>query len=91
MLLLSPLADLLDLQDGVIARRQVLEIAGESDATLRRRLRRGEWVTMHPGVYINHNGPRTWRQRSWGAVLYAWPAAAVSRLPGTSGGFLATC
>lgn len=71
---LSPLADLLDLQQGVVARRQVLDLAGESDATIRRRLRRRDWVTVHPGVYVNHTGPLTWLQRAWAAVLYAAPA-----------------
>lgn len=75
MLMLSPLADLLDLEDGVAARRQVLAITGESDATIRRRLRRRDWVAIHPGVYLNHTGQPTWRQRAWAAVLYAAPAA----------------
>lgn len=75
MQLLSPLEDLLDLQDGVISRKQVLDLPGESDATVRRRLRRREWVTHHPGVYLNHTGDPTWKQRAWAAVLYASPAA----------------
>jgi hypothetical protein len=74
MRLLSPLEDLLDLQDGVVARRQALDLPGESDATIRRRLRRREWVTLHPGVYLNHTGVPSWRQRAWAAVLYAAPA-----------------
>lgn len=73
--MLSPLDDLLDLQDGVVARRQVLALKGESDATIRRRLRRRDWLPVHPGVYINHTGTLTWRQRAWAAVLYGWPAA----------------
>jgi hypothetical protein len=75
MHLLSPLDDLLDLQDGVISRKQALELPGESDATVRRRLRRREWVTHHPRVYRNHTGDPTWKQRAWAAVLYAAPAA----------------
>lgn len=71
MIVLSPLDDLLDLQNGVVARRQVLDLLGESDATIRRRLRRREWVTLLPGVYVNHTGPPTWRQRAWAATLYA--------------------
>ena len=78
MLMLSPLADLLDLQEGVVARRQVLAITGESDATIRRRLRRREWVAIHPGTYLNHTGEPTWRQRAWAAVLYAAPAALAA-------------
>lgn len=75
MLMLSPIADLLDLQAGVVARRQVLAITGESDATIRRRLRRRDWVAIHPGVYLDHTGEPTWQQRAWAAVLYASPAA----------------
>lgn len=78
MLMLSPTADLLDLQDGVIARRQVLDVPGESDAAIRRRLRRRDWVTVLPGIYLNHTGPPTWRQRAWAAVLYAHPAALAN-------------
>jgi hypothetical protein len=72
---LSRLADLLDLQSGVVSRAQVLDIEGESDATVRRRVRRNEWAVVHPGVYINHTGPLTWLQRAWAAVLLAAPAA----------------
>ena len=70
----ASLAEALDLQVGVISRRQAL-IAGESDNDLRRRLRRREWASVHPGVYVTHTGPLTWLQRAWAAVLYAEPAA----------------
>jgi hypothetical protein len=36
-------------------------------------------VPVHPGVYVDHTGPLTWKQRSWAAVLYAWPAALSHR------------
>lgn len=65
---------LLSTQDGVIARRQALA-AGCSPTAIRRLLRRREWATIHPGVYVDHTGPLTWRQRAWGAVLFHWPAA----------------
>jgi len=61
-------------QSGVISRRQALE-AGEPATSIRRSLRRRDWVTVHPGVYVNHTGPLTWLQRAWAAVLYAAPAA----------------
>jgi hypothetical protein len=40
-------------------------------------------VRVHPGVYVNHNGPLTWEQRAWCAVLVHWPAALAreSALP----------
>lgn len=70
-----PLIELLDLQAGLVSRHQVLALSGESDATIRRRLRRREWAQVHPGVYVNHTGPLTWLQRAWAAVLTAAPAA----------------
>ncbi|KRB80570.1 hypothetical protein ASE01_03110 [Nocardioides sp. Root190] len=66
--------DLLRHQDGVIARRQVLACGGTA-ALVARKLRRREWVAVHPGVYVDHTGPLTWRQRAWAAVLACWPAA----------------
>ncbi|GAA4808538.1 type IV toxin-antitoxin system AbiEi family antitoxin domain-containing protein [Nocardioides caeni] len=71
---MDPLVELLERQNGVIARRQVLD-CGHSPTFVARKLRRREWVAVHPGVYINHTGPLTWRQRAWAAVLVCWPAA----------------
>jgi Transcriptional regulator, AbiEi antitoxin len=68
----------LRLQDGVISRRQALE-AGLTDVDIERRLRRREWARIHPGVYVEHTGPPTWRQRAWAAVLFYWPAALAGR------------
>jgi hypothetical protein len=70
---------LLGLQDGVIARRQAMG-AGMTATEVKRKVRRREWVAMHPGVYVDHTGPLTWPQRAWAAVLACWPAA----LDGTS-------
>jgi hypothetical protein len=67
------IALILSQQDGLISRAQALA-AGASPIQIARSLRR-TWVTVHPGVYINHNGPLTWHQRAWAAVLSAWPAA----------------
>ncbi|MFW0784419.1 hypothetical protein AAFP35_07825 [Gordonia sp. CPCC 206044] len=61
-------------QDGVIARGQVLAL-GFTPAFVRRKVRRREWATVHPGVFVDHTGPLTWRQRAWSAVLDAAPAA----------------
>ncbi|MGB3698633.1 MAG: type IV toxin-antitoxin system AbiEi family antitoxin domain-containing protein [Gordonia sp. (in: high G+C Gram-positive bacteria)] len=68
------LAQLLSDQDGVIARRQVIE-CGLGSAYVRQRLRRRDWVAVYPGIYVAHTGPLTDRQREWSAVLYAFPAA----------------
>lgn len=70
------LARLLKVQDGIVARRQLMEI-GACPHDIRRLLRRRDLVRVHPGVYANHNGPLSWRQRAWAAVLYAGPAAAL--------------
>jgi hypothetical protein len=67
-------SEILLAQDGVISRSQVLE-AGERDQDIRRRLARREWSRIHPGVFVNHNGPPTWNQLAWAAVLFYWPAA----------------
>ena len=68
------LDDILVGQDGVISRRQVLEL-GFSVVFIRRKVRRREWATVYPGIFVNHTGPLTWRQRAWSAVLDAAPAA----------------
>lgn len=61
-------------QDGVVSRRQVIEV-GLGHHDIRRLLRRNEWARVHDGIYVDHTGPLTWRQRAWAAVLYAAPAA----------------
>ncbi len=72
------LAELLALQDGVIARRQALA-AGLGTHDIRRLIRRREWALVHPGVYVDHTGPLTWQQRAWAAVLAVSPAALSHR------------
>lgn len=69
-------------QDGVVARRQLLEL-GARPHDIRRMLRRRDLTVVHPGVYVNHTGPLTWVQRAWAAVLAHWPAALAreSALP----------
>jgi hypothetical protein len=83
---MESVAELLDRQSRVIARHQAIA-AGMSAHGLRRLLRRREWVSVHPGVYVNHTGEPTWLQRAWAAVLAAWPAAlcGVSALRATEG------
>lgn len=65
---------ILELQDGVIARRQAIA-AGMGEVAIARKVRRREWVPVHPGVYVDHTGQLTWRQRAWAAILACWPAA----------------
>lgn len=61
-------------QDGVVSRRQLAE-AGLDPHDLRRLLRRRDLAPLHRGVFVTHTGEPTWRQRAWGAVLHAEPAA----------------
>ncbi len=70
-------------QDGVITRRQLMDL-GWHPHDLKRMLRRRDLTRVHPGIFVHHNGPLTRRQREWTAVLAAWPAALSdeSVLPG---------
>lgn len=69
-------------QDGVVARRQLIQ-AGASGKDVERLIRRRELTVAHRGILVNHSGPLTRRQREWVAVLSAWPAvlADESALP----------
>lgn len=60
-------------QDGAVSRRQLLA-AGRTESELRCWLRHRLLVVVHPGVYVDHTGALTWRQRAWAAVLLAWPS-----------------
>ncbi|UMG94042.1 hypothetical protein [Nocardioides sp. TF02-7] len=71
-------------QSGVLARWR-LKDAGLNDNDIERMIRRRDLTPAHPGVYVDHTGPLTPRQREWVAVLAYWPAAlchesAVPRL-----------
>jgi hypothetical protein len=61
-------------QDGVVTRQQVLALNG-TDADIARMIRRRELAAVHFGVFVDHTGPLSWKQRAWAAVLYYWPAA----------------
>lgn len=77
------LRELLARQDGVIARWQLVAL-GAQPHDIERLLRRRDLCCPHPGVYVDHTGPLTPRQRDWVAVLAAWPAGLTgpSALPG---------
>lgn len=69
------LAELLRwVQDGVMTRQQLLA-HGAVDHDIRRLLRRKDLRRLHEGVYVNHTGALTLRQRQWAAVFALWPAA----------------
>jgi len=67
-------ARILSMQHGVISRAQAID-AGLAQHDVRRQVRRGAWVLMLPGVYLNHTGEPTWLQRAWAATLYAGDSA----------------
>jgi hypothetical protein len=72
------LVGLLRQQEGVLARRHVLE-SGLDDLHLARMLRRREWARVFRGVYVDHTGALTWLQRAWAATLLHEPAALAGR------------
>lgn len=61
-------------QDGVLSRHQALA-AGLTDDDIRRLIRRRVWARLFEGVYVDHTGPPTWRQRAWAGTLLHAPAA----------------
>lgn len=68
------LARLLRQQDGVVSRRQLVDL-GASRTDVRRLLARRELHVVHPGVFVHHGGAITRTQREWAAVLACHPAA----------------
>jgi hypothetical protein len=71
---LDAVSVLLDHQDGVVSRAQLLA-APLTPAQVDTLLRRRDLVAVHPGVYLAHTGSPTWSQRCWAAVLYAGRSA----------------
>lgn len=73
-------------QDGVVTRRQ-LHAAGVRPHDLQRMLRRRDLVRVHSGVFLDHTGPPTRRQREWIAVLATGGALTRwSAMPRSSAG-----
>jgi hypothetical protein len=68
------LARLLDDQDGVLTRPQVLA-CGLEPHDLKRLVRRRELRPLGEGVYVDHTGTPSFQQRCWAAVLLYAPAA----------------
>ena len=72
------LDDLMRRQAGVVSRSQVLA-CGHDDNHIEKQLRRRRWSRVHPGVYVDHTGQLSWKQRSWAAVLFYGDAALCER------------
>ncbi|MCK0439890.1 hypothetical protein MUG78_10585 [Gordonia alkaliphila] len=68
------LAATLDRQHGVIHRAQAVA-CGATDNDLRRMVRQRDLTIVQLGIYVDHTGALTWKQRAWAAVLVAYPAA----------------
>ncbi|HUR48744.1 MAG TPA: hypothetical protein VMY88_04305 [Acidimicrobiales bacterium] len=64
-------------QDGLIGRRQVLEL-GMTEAEVEGRLSSGNWQRVHAGVYKLGAARLDWDQRLRAATLAAGPGAVVS-------------
>jgi hypothetical protein len=73
----SPLEQLANAQDEVVSRAQLSE-AGVDRWRIRNAVGAQRWRAVGPLVVVLHNGPLTWRQRCWCAVLNAGPEAALS-------------
>lgn len=65
-------------QGGVVSAAQLSEL-GVSQATLHRRVKTGELVEVHRGVYRVVGAPRSELQELWAGLLAAGDRAAVSR------------
>ncbi len=59
-----------------MSRGQALSL-GVDAVFVERMLRRREWVRVHDGVYVDHTGPLSQRQREWAALL-RYPGSALS-------------
>ncbi|NYD43297.1 hypothetical protein [Nocardioides panaciterrulae] len=70
--------ELLERQSGVIGRLQ-LRAAGWDELDVARTAERRGWRALHEGVYLACGAAPSWLQRSWAAVLLAWPAALCHR------------
>src|SRR6476659_2409066 len=76
---MEPLRTLLDLQAGVVARRQLRAWGLDADhVTAQVTARR--WVLRTPRVVSTTTGALTWEQRCWLAVLHSGPRSLLGGL-----------
>jgi hypothetical protein len=65
------------MQDGVVARRQLIG-AGLTSAVARREVVARRWRRLHNGIYVTFTGPVPDQAQVWAAVLRAGPGAVAS-------------
>jgi hypothetical protein len=70
-------AELLELQGGVVSRRQALD-GGMTSSAYGWRIDSARWQSPLPGVAIAHSGAPTFHEKVMAAVLYGGDGAAVS-------------
>jgi hypothetical protein len=64
-------------QHGVVSRSQALA-CGMTSAQVRWRLRRGDWVRIHDGVYLTNSGAVGWSARAQAALLRCGPGSVLA-------------
>lgn len=75
---ISPgLGRLLDSQDNIVSRGQLLK-AGVDDMTMYRRVRSGSWQRLLPGIYLTAPTSLSSEQKRIAAALYAGPDAQLT-------------
>lgn len=73
-------------QEGVLTSTQAIRLLGRSH--FRGRLASGRWRRVCRGVVVAHNGPLTWGQTLWVAVLAAGPGVLLAGLTAAQEGGL---
>lgn len=74
-------ARLANRQSGHLSRAQALTL-GFSTSAIKRRLQRGVWDRVHPGVYRIAGVPPSWHGEVWAALLAVGPVATVTHETG---------
>lgn len=76
-LLQQSLHEIVDCQLGIVNRPQLI-VAGIDDHTIYRRVRRGDWQRVLPGIYRVEPGPLTLEQRRIAAMLFVGETAQLT-------------
>lgn len=71
------LADLLDVQAGAVARRQLVD-AGWTSSAIAHQVRSGRWQPVHAGTYLTFTGTPLFVSLVWAALLYTGPRSVAS-------------